>query len=202
MYLATPAPQYPRNVVRRSALRVAVVVVTVVLGSLTLSAPASAHAALVSSTPAAGQNMTAALESVDLTFSETIAEPAYVALLAPDGSRVALGEPRVRDTLVSADVPPLTDAGTYQLSFRVISADGHPVQGTMEFTVADSALVSASATAPASATPDTATTSSSASTSSPGFVHEHRGHLIWGAAAVVVAIALIAWPLVRRRSEA
>ncbi len=103
------------------------------------AAPASAHAALVSSDPADGQRLAALPGSASLTFNEEISPPSYVVVTAPDGSRADQGEPAVAGSTVSVDLAKGQE-GTYALAFRVISADGHPVTGRLTFVVGDGPL--------------------------------------------------------------
>ena len=64
-------------------------------------APASAHAALISSSPADGAVVDAVPDAVELTFSEVVATPAYVVVTGPDGRTVSEREPQIADTSVS-----------------------------------------------------------------------------------------------------
>lgn len=103
---------------------------------LTPPAPASAHAALVNAAPEPGSVVATAPSEIVIRFTETIAAvPARTQVLAPDGKRItgsvtATG-PLLRITLRTADQP----LGTYLVSYRIISADSHPVGGAMTFSV-------------------------------------------------------------------
>ncbi len=95
--------------------------------------PASAHAALVSAEPRDGAMLVAAPSELVLTFNEPIS-PLVFTLIAPDGRsdtpKVETAERVVR----VRPSQPLAD-GTSILSWRVVSADGHPVAGSMTFSV-------------------------------------------------------------------
>jgi methionine-rich copper-binding protein CopC len=97
-----------------------------------------AHAYLVRSAPAARTTVARAPERVQLWFNERL-EPAYSRLSVwdRDGKRVdaadvavAAGEP----TRLSVGVPALP-AGAYTVKYRVLSVDGHVVEGEFVFTV-------------------------------------------------------------------
>jgi copper transport protein len=97
--------------------------------------PAAAHATLVGSDPAEGAVLAAAPEEAVLTFDETVSLP-------PDGVQVfdAEGEPvdasaAARDAEVTVDLPDEMPEGTYVVAWRVVSADGHPVAGSLAFSV-------------------------------------------------------------------
>lgn len=109
-----------------------------VIGTLVLSsaAPAVAHAGLVDSSPERRSTLENLPAEIRLTFNEEMNRPSFVTLSAPDGSTVVEGEGTVEgNDVVQAisDDPGL--AGTYRIDYRVISADGHPVSGAIEFEV-------------------------------------------------------------------
>ncbi|MDG4793948.1 copper resistance protein CopC [Micromonospora sp. WMMD1082] len=97
--------------------------------------PAAAHAVVVATTPQRDEVLGYAPREVLVTFSETIAVvPGRVQVLAPDGKRINVGEPEVRDrTLRIALRPADRPLGTYLVSYRVVSADSHPVAGSFTF---------------------------------------------------------------------
>lgn len=156
-----------------------------ILVSLLLGwSPAFAHAALVDTNPAAGATIQKLPTEATATLSENVGTPAYVVVAAPNGEKATVGKPTVRNQTVSIKLKDLDIRGKYTLSYRVVSADGHPVKGTISFTVEEGRTVKASADAPAD----------------ESFIHEHKNHLLWGAGGVAVAIALLLWPS-RRKSD-
>lgn len=100
-------------------------------------APAAAHASLSASDPAADSRIQELPEVVTLTFNQDMRGPAYVLVTGPDGEQ-ADGDPVVEGAEVTQAVDP-GPAGDYTLSYRVVSDDGHPVTGTIAFTVTDGA---------------------------------------------------------------
>jgi copper transport protein len=125
---------------RRRATRRAAAFAGVVFGLLIVlvgpAAPASAHAALVASDPAAGTIVPDAPNKVTLTFSESVQLLAgKIQVLAPDGSRADQGEPQAGGNTVTIPLRSGGGRGTYLASYRVISADSHPVAGTLTFSV-------------------------------------------------------------------
>lgn len=114
-------------------LAVAVVVAAAIGG---LAAPAGAHAALDSSDPAVGARFDVAPGAVTLTFTESVGfEPDAVRVHDRRGDRLRTGEARAADPVtVVADLPVLAD-GSYVVTWRVTSADGHPAQGAFTFAV-------------------------------------------------------------------
>ncbi|SCL19749.1 copper resistance CopC/CopD family protein [Micromonospora inyonensis] len=110
----------------------------VVLVALLLApaGPASAHAVLVSSSPAASAVVPSAPAEVVLTFSESVRQvPGKIRVLAPDGSRADRGEPAFDGSVVTVRLAPDGARGTYLVSYRVVSADSHPVSGAFTYSV-------------------------------------------------------------------
>jgi len=108
----------------------------VVLGSLLgPAAPADAHAELVATDPAQGAVLDRLPDVVRLTFSEPVQQ-------VPDGVRVfdAEGE-ELANTSTTRDVDLLVtieddvSAGTVVVAWRVVSEDGHPIGGSLMFSV-------------------------------------------------------------------
>jgi copper transport protein len=97
-------------------------------------AVAFAHAALVSTEPADGVVLTQSPTRFALTFSEPVS-PLVLTLVRPDGTAMPLTLFRLEDQTVEIDNPKLLGKGTHVLSYRVISADGHPVGGSIVFSV-------------------------------------------------------------------
>ncbi|MGV9980195.1 copper resistance CopC/CopD family protein [Micromonospora wenchangensis] len=110
--------------------------VTLVALLLAPAGPASAHAVLSSSSPVASSVVPSAPSEVVLTFSESVRKvPDKVRIIAPDGSRADRGEPRFEGSVVTIGVDPAGPQGTYLVSYRVISADSHPVSGAFTYSV-------------------------------------------------------------------
>lgn len=100
------------------------------------AAPAFAHVSLVTSNPSDGASVTSLPTRIRLVFSEAVQEPAYVAVTAPNGSRVNSGSPVVARSTVVQSLKPLSAAGRYTVAYRIISVDGHPVSAGLSFTLA------------------------------------------------------------------
>jgi copper transport protein len=123
-----------------------VLVAAVATAGLALSAaPASAHAELISTEPASGEQLDAAPGQVVLRFTEAVnvADDA-VEVLTAGGDRMDVGDPEHPGgdrSSVAVDLPGLDD-GTYVVSWRVVSSDSHPVSGAFTFGVGDAAGLS------------------------------------------------------------
>jgi copper resistance protein C len=114
------------------------VAVTLLAGLALLlgAAPAFAHARLESSDPADGASLDTAPQRVSLTFSDPMTTDfTTITVVGPDGEHYEAGDIAASGTTVSAGVQPLGPAGRYEIGFRVVSEDGHPVTGSVAFTM-------------------------------------------------------------------
>jgi copper resistance protein C len=97
---------------------------------------ASAHAHLLTASPAGRSTVTTAPTQVTLTFDEAVRAPAVLVVTGPDGRRVDRGRPRLGGTVVRVGLAPALAPGDYTVAFRVVSDDGHPVAEQLSFTYA------------------------------------------------------------------
>jgi copper transport protein len=95
---------------------------------------ASAHAALISVEPASGSILASAPKAVEFRFNEAVT-PGAIQLI--DGAGRARDDARVTTSGegISVAMPPDLPQGTAVVSYRVISQDGHPVAGSVIFSV-------------------------------------------------------------------
>lgn len=111
---------------------------------------ASAHSDLVSSDPAADSVLEAMPESVLLTFNEDLlvlegAEDANQVIVTDSaGTNLATAEPTVAANTISSPLLPSDAQGLVTVTYRVVSADGHPIEGSYSFTVGQPILISPS----------------------------------------------------------
>jgi copper transport protein len=96
-------------------------------------AAAAAHAALVETSPAEGAVLPRAPGMIHLRFNEPV-QPLAMRLFDAQGRAQDLTVTR-HDTVLMASVPAGLAPGTHVLSYRVISTDGHPVAGSLTFSV-------------------------------------------------------------------
>jgi len=120
----------------RRLIGVAALAAAPVAGLALATAPvALAHDQLVSSTPEDGGTVSTPLTSVELVFSNTIpSEFVQVAVTDADGGSHVDGTPTTVGDTVTQPVQQLPD-GAYTIAYRVVSSDGHPIEGTVAFTV-------------------------------------------------------------------
>jgi methionine-rich copper-binding protein CopC len=121
---------------RRSAAAASSSALLAVLLVLLSALPAAAHAELTSSRPGNGDRVTSPPSEVELTFSDPLeAQFTRVAVVDDAGTPYQDGEPAVSGSTVTQRVSGLPAAGRFTISYRVVSADGHPVTGKVRFVV-------------------------------------------------------------------
>ncbi|ADB74016.1 copper resistance CopC family protein [Geodermatophilus obscurus] len=110
--------------------------------------PAAAHAELVSTDPGEGARLEEPPTQVTLTFTEGVSLGAgHTRVLDASGERVDTGSATVEgDRVVVPLRGDLPDDG-YLVTYRVVSADSHPVSGAFSFVVGDGELVPTDAAA-------------------------------------------------------
>ena len=104
---------------------------------LGLSTPAFAHNVPVGSAPSAGATLATGPTEVRFDFNAPVREgPNTITVLGPNGTHwERSANATVDGNSVFTQVAPLGPAGVYTASYRVISADGHPVTGEITFTL-------------------------------------------------------------------
>jgi len=94
------------------------------------------HASLNASEPEDGSLVDIAPARFVLTFSEPVA-PLTLKLVRPDGSTIPLEDFALKDRTLEIEAPADIGRGTHVLSWRVVSADGHPIGGSVVFSVGE-----------------------------------------------------------------
>jgi len=95
-----------------------------------------AHASLISSQPEDGAVLANAPPRVILIFNEPV-KPLKMQVVGRDGRATPLTEIVQHNNSVILRIPVALGRGTHALSWRVVSADGHPVGGTLIFSVGE-----------------------------------------------------------------
>jgi methionine-rich copper-binding protein CopC len=176
------------------------------------AAPAGAHADLESSDPQDGATLTRAPEVISFTFKEEIlAEGNAITLtdVAAD-TRLEVGPVVVEGDTASVTWPQASPAGQFRAAFRVVSADGHPIDGTITFTVEqavgavpESPAAVAASPSPASPSVDPVTPNPVAASASPApAADDDSSLLVWVLGiglAVLVGAGAGAWVMRRTR---
>ena len=106
---------------------------------LTISAPSFAHDELVDQSPATNEVLNAGIITIELTFSDDL-----IALGDGSGSEIVIlnsaGEPMnngcavVEGNMATARAD-IDEPGVYQVGWRAVSSDGHPISDSFRFEI-------------------------------------------------------------------
>ena len=121
---------------------IAMGVLAAALAFFATSTAASAHDSLISSSPEEGQRLEAAPAEDSLRFTADVLPigAAVIVSDAADRDWVSGEVVLVGDTVTAPLEACMPDAG-YELRWRVVSSDGHPISGLIPFTVGDGELI-------------------------------------------------------------
>jgi copper transport protein len=135
----------------RAAALVVALLATLLATMFVLATSASAHATVDSTSPADGSRLQTAPELVSVTFDESVGlgGPAYLTVTNTSGQRVDTGgayHPNGDGRTIAVKLKPGLGNDTYTASYRVVSADSHPVAGVVRFVVGNGPLVTTAGT--------------------------------------------------------
>ncbi len=152
--------------------------------------PADAHATAVAAWPAPGQVLVAAPDRIIVEFSAEVEPQVEVAVVAPDGQSLTVGDPVVTGRYVTQQLRASDQTGAYVAAFHVVAVDLHPIMARIDYRVDPGVDATAN---PAGAPPDLRATSADDSArpadeaSSP---LRWRGTFLLVGAGVLVALAV------------
>ncbi|MFC9648724.1 MULTISPECIES: copper resistance protein CopC [unclassified Streptomyces] len=173
--------------------------------AVVLAPPAQAHTALASSDPSDKSTLPASPGEIALTFNEKM-DGAYarVAVTGPDDRSVASGSATAKGRTVTQRLTAAVPAGRYTVAFRVVSTDGHPVTGSLTYTVTPPPAPAASSDDTAASPEPTATPTATPSTHERGGEREGVGVstiAAVGAVVLITAASATAYRLRQRRGR-
>lgn len=144
--------------------------------SLSLS-PAAAHTSVVKTVPEYKSTLTEMPQAISIEFTDVLMtlgdkKVNSIELTGPDGSPVVIESTSIDQRTLTVQLPEQSyQDGTYLVSYRVVSADGHSISGSYELYLN---------------TPSTsAGTNLSSSEEHQGFFHVHQGHIIQAGVALI-----------------
>jgi len=115
------------------------------IGLLLLAAPASAHAVVVASNPPDGARLNHSPSNVTIRFDEPVGlDLGYLRVVDSTGRRVdsgVAGHPNSDAAAIQVALQAGLGDGSYLASFRVTSADSHPVTGSIRYVIGNGPLV-------------------------------------------------------------
>ncbi|MFE9655818.1 copper resistance protein CopC [Micromonospora sp. NPDC006431] len=168
--------------------------------------PAAAHNSLQAANPAQDARLSTPPTQITLKFLQKL-DPAFTTIVLSDASqrKVPTSEPAVTAATGRVTISQPLSTGTYTVAYRVVSADGHPVQGSYSFTVAAPAASTAAPTAsaaPGVAAPAAAASPAAASPAASSRRSDGSGPILLVAGGVTVAVVVAGVVVLRRRRRA
>jgi methionine-rich copper-binding protein CopC len=119
-------------------------IIVLVVFFLGLSAPsAAAHSELVSSTPSALANIQQLPEQIELEFNEellNLGSGNSVSIISPSGEDLGMGETSTEGARITRLLNTASESGTFEVKYRVVSADGHVLNGNYTFNVSEAVI--------------------------------------------------------------
>lgn len=208
---AHPAPRTgPARVLVAVLAALATLAATLLLG-IGGAAPAQAHDRIISTDPADGAQLDAAPAALTMTFStEPLAVEPQVVVTDTAGTVVAQGSPTIEGTSATFPWPAELTGDTYTVAWRVVSSDGHPIEGTFSFAVAAApepavpvATDEPAVVAPSPSEDTTEATTAVSTDASDATDDEARSvaPLLVGLAVLAAAVVVVAVLIVRRRQQ-
>jgi methionine-rich copper-binding protein CopC len=190
----------------------------ITLGAGVSAAPAQAHARLVSTDPVDGAALAAAPTEVVFTFNEPLL-PDFVRFIriSPEGTSEDLPIAAIDSNVARLVWPTGLPGGEWTVEYRVVSQDGHPVNGSIYFTYPDGQPTPTPTPTPTpdptpTPTPTPAPTTAPAPDPDPSTLEPSpsiteaadtggttTGWLIAGIAIIVLAIIVIIGMIIRRK---
>ncbi len=170
---------------------------------------AFAHDQLLASSPASGERLVAAPDEVTLTFADPVlALGAIIVVTDASGTDWVDGDVTLDGATASVRLRPgMGDAG-YEIRWRVVSGDGHPISGIIPFTVGDAEPYSSVAAegadgVPPAGAPDAPLNSQNDSRSAGPELGALPRTVLLGASGAAVAVAgYVVFLIFRRRRVA
>jgi methionine-rich copper-binding protein CopC len=158
--------------IRRQLLSVLLGTFVFAAALLGFSAPAMAHDAAESSSPAQGATLATPPGKVSVTFNKNpLGIGAQFLVTDASGAEWADGAVEIVDNVASQKLKAGAPAGAYTVTWRVVSSDSHPIEGTFGFTAtaaAEGASPSGVSTAGTSASPPASAGVPGMGTAQPG----------------------------------
>lgn len=160
------------------------------------ASPAFAHESLVSSSPSEGEQLAAPPEQVTLVFSASVLTMgAEVVVNDTSGRNWVEGEAAIDGSTVVATVGDGMPAGDYEVIWKVVSGDGHPISAAIPFSVLQGSPIATptpTATATEAPTPSASATATDGDPDITSTEAESSGMKPWQFGLIIASVIVIA----------
>jgi copper resistance protein C len=112
-----------------------IAVVTALTLTMMFSVQAFAHSYLSGSNPTDGEVKTEPVQAITLNFDEKIMEGSFIDLATTKGEAIEVTNLEIGDGFLTGRVAEPLANNDYTVNWSIISADGHPLEGSFSFTV-------------------------------------------------------------------
>jgi copper resistance protein C len=155
--------------IRRQMLSAVLGVFVFAAAVLGIAGPASAHDAAESSSPAQGATVATPPEKVSVTFNKNpLGIGSQFSVKDATGAEWADGAVEIVDNVASQKLRAGAPAGAYSVTWRVVSSDSHPIEGTFGFTATAASAGAVPTAAVPTAGPTSAASVPNMGTAQPG----------------------------------
>ena len=162
------------------------------LFSISNTYSSNAHSSMIEQFPKGNATISDMPLEVKLTFDEELLDLGsgnFVTVKDPSGKEISTGPSVLLSSKISRKLAASTMPGKYSVSYRVVSADGHVVEGTYQFTLrtkSESKSPTPIAVPSKSETELPQVITTDHVNHSEGFFLHHRDHIILGSLALLV----------------
>ena len=102
---------------------------------LAFSSVGYAHTGLTNSSPADGEDITEDVHEIELEFNTKIETTSTMKVFNDSKEEIIISNTQVSDNVMTGGFMSPLDNGTYTVEWKIIGADGHPIQGNYSFMV-------------------------------------------------------------------
>lgn len=164
---------------------------------------AQAHAELVAANPATNSHIDALPAQVSVTFDGNLltmggVKTNVLIVQDPTGKEIDAQDCRISGATLTVGVKPVTTTGEFLVSWRVVSGDGHPEQGSYRFFVNSSQTIISTTPTP---TPVATPTTSTPRATDPDFLSRYRTRLSLLLGAAIAVGIWVRFEYARRKSK-
>ena len=110
-------------------------IVTVLSLTMLFSVQAYAHSYLSGSNPTDGEVLTESIQEITLNFEGNIMEGSFLSIKTINGEEIKVTNIEIGDGYLTSMLEKPLTTNEYIVNWSIISADGHPLEGTYSFTV-------------------------------------------------------------------
>lgn len=98
---------------------------------------AKAHSVLIKSTPEDGEQVDDTINSIELNFNTKVENGSTLYLVTDTGEEMEPESIDISDDVLQATFKESLQPGSYQVNWKIVGADGHPIENQYSFSIAE-----------------------------------------------------------------